>query len=123
MKFFNPLKASVKQLIRVNKSCKLLEESESNLKFHYIKKDAVINLREANDDMSDMGLEIIHIEIKKATEEKFNDYPFVLDIHDKHVKDSAVFSKFLVLLENFDNPKYIEQMKEKAEKIENARGI
>jgi len=123
MKFFEPLKTNVKRLIKANKACKLLEDTESNIKFQYTKKDAVINLRKADDDMSDMGLEVIHIEIKKATEEKFSDYPFVLDIHEKHIKDSAVFSKFLSLLENFDNPDYLKQMTEKAEKVENGRGI
>lgn len=113
MKFFEPLKANVKRLIKANKACKLLEDTESNIKFQYTKKDAVINLRKADDDMSDMGLEVIHIEIKKATEEKFSDYPFVLDVHEKHIKDSAVFSKFLSLLENFDNPTYLKQMTEK----------
>jgi hypothetical protein len=112
MKFFDPLKTSINNMINrcKNGTYKLLENTDKNIKLEYNTKtrNAVINVRCADDDMSDMGLEVIHIECRKAEDKDFVDIPFVLAIHDKSVKDLAVFQKFLNVIEHFE-----EMVKEK----------
>ena len=105
MKFFNPLKANIDNMIKKckNGTYKLLESTDTNIKMEYnsAARKAVINVRCADDDMSDMGLEVIHIECRKAEDEKHVD-PFVLDIKDKSVKETRVFQMFLNVIDHFE---------------------
>lgn len=106
MKFFNPLKESIDNMIKKckNDTYKLLESTDKNIKLEYntTARKAIINVRCADDDMSDMGLEVIHIECRKAEDEKHVDIPFVLDIKDKYVKDLKVFQMFLNVINHFE---------------------
>jgi len=106
MKFFNPLKVSIDNMIKKckNGTYKLLEDTDKNIKLEYnnAARKAVINVRCANDDMSDMGLEVIHIECRKAEDEKHVDIPLVLAIGDKSIKDLKVFQTFLNIIEHFE---------------------
>jgi hypothetical protein len=106
MKFFNPLKANIDNMIKKckNDTYKLLESTDKNIKLEYNTpaRKAVINVRCADDDMSDMGLEVIHIECRKAEDEKHVDIPFVLDIKDKSVKETRVFQMFLNVMDHFE---------------------
>jgi hypothetical protein len=106
MKFFVPLKTSINNMIAKNKkdTYKLLEETEKNLKFEYNSpaRKAVINVRCANDDMQDMGMEVIHIECRKAEDTKLVDIPFVLPTNDKTIKDLKVFQTFLNVIDHFE---------------------
>lgn len=104
MKFFEPLKANIDNMIKKckNGTYKLLENTDTNIKLEYNTKarKAVINVRCADDDMSDMGLEVIHIECRKAEDEKHVDIPFVLDL--KSVKETRVFQMFLNVIDHFE---------------------
>lgn len=106
MKFFNPLKESISSMIKKckNGTYKLLENTDKNIKLEYntAVRKAIINVRCADDDMSDIGLEVIHIECRKAEDEKHVDIPFVLDIKDKSVKDMKVFQMFLNVIDHFE---------------------
>ena len=106
MKFFMSLKSNISNMIAKNKkgTYKLLEDTDKNLKFEYntLARKAVINVRCAEDDMQDMGLEVIHIECRKSEEKNHVDIPFVLSIDDKSIKDLKVFQMFLNVIDHFE---------------------